>query len=138
MVMADNESHTFYSSKIRLVHIAANIALAPVLLYLFGIWSLPPTLTHFATFAVTGIIGLRYARQRWDIPRLVIDDTGLHYGEFIPTESIQKIDRLMRSLKVQVLEDGAMKEKVINLSWASNADFKIILELVGRRFSPKE
>lgn len=135
--MSDTETNTFYSSKFRLVHIAANIALAPALLYLFGIWSLPPTLPHFATFAVTGFIAFRYAFQRWDIPRLVIDDAGLHFGEFIPAESIQKVDRLMRSLKIQVLEDGSMKEKVINLNWASNADFKIILELVGRRFPPK-
>lgn len=136
--MANSDAQTFYSSKIRLVHVAANIALAPVLLYLFGIWSLPPSLPHYITFGVTGLLAHRYARRRWDIPRLVIDDAGLHYEEFIPAESIQSVQRFMRALKVHVLEDGAVTEKVISLNWASNADFKIILELVGKRFPAKE
>ena len=54
----------FYSSKPRVIHMAFNIALAPVLLYLIGVWPWPPTLPHYITFLITGLIGMRYARQR--------------------------------------------------------------------------
>lgn len=135
--MTDTGAQTFYASKPRLVHVAANIALAPVVLYLFGIWSLPPTLPHYVTLTITSLIAYRYARKRWGIPRLVIDEAGLHCDEFIPAESIQQVDRIMRALKLQVLVDGVTTEKVVNLNWASNQDFKIILDLVSRRFGSK-
>lgn len=132
--MSDNDARVFYSSKLRLVHVAANIALAPVLLYLFGLWSLPPSLPHYITFAITGLIAHRYARARWNRPMLVIDEAGLHFDEQIPAESIQGVERFMRSLKVRLLVDGVTTEKVVGLGWASNDDFKIILDEVNRRF----
>ena len=58
------DQHIFYSSKPRTIHVAVNIALAPVLLYLLGIWPWPPTLPHYITFFITGLIGMRYAKQR--------------------------------------------------------------------------
>ena len=133
--MSEAGPQVFYSSKPRLVHVALNIALAPVLLYLVGLWSLPPTLPHYVTFAITGLIAHRYARQRWSQPRLVLDEDGLHCGGFYPADSIQRVDTVMRALKLQVLVDGAVSEKVIGLGWASNDDFKRIVQLLTARFN---
>ena len=125
----------FYSSKPRLLHMAANIGLAPVLLYLVGIWPWPPTLPHYITFAITGLIAMRYARQRWRQPRLVIDDRGLTCGEFYSWESIRHVQTVMRALKLTLmLDDGQVRQKVLNLGWASNDDFKTIVRLITERF----
>ena len=40
----------------------------------------------------------------------------------------------MRALKLTVMQDGEVKEKVINLGWASNDDFKAIVQLLVERF----
>ena len=76
--MSEPDSAVFYSSKPRTIHMAINIALAPVLLYLFGVWPWPPTLPHYITFFITGLIGMRYAKQRLGQARLAIDKDGLH------------------------------------------------------------
>ena len=72
--MNDESTAVFYSSKPRVTHMALNITLAPVLLYLVGIWPWPPTLPHYITFFITGLIGMRYAKQRLGQPRLVLDE----------------------------------------------------------------
>ena len=130
----DGEAHIFYSSKPRTIHMAVNIAIAPVLLYLLGIWAWPPTLPHYITFFITGLIGMRYAKQRLGQARLALDEKGLYCGEFYPAESIRNVQTMMRALKLTVMQDGAVKEKVINLGWASNDDFKAIVQLLGERF----
>jgi len=130
--------YIFYSSKPRVVHMAINIALAPVLLYLFGIWLWPPTLPHYITFFITGLIGMRYARQRLGQARLALNDEGLYCGEFYPAESIRNVQTVMRALKLTLLRDGEVQEKVINLGWASNDDFKTIVQLVSERFQREE
>ena len=125
----------FYSSKPRLTHMAVNIALAPALLYLVGLWPWPPTTPHYITFAITGLIAYRYARVRWKQPRLVIDERGLTCGEFYPWESIRHVQTVMRALKLTLLqEDGQFRQKVLNLGWASNDDFKTIVRLLAERF----
>ncbi|MGD2172295.1 MAG: hypothetical protein PVI79_03835 [Gammaproteobacteria bacterium] len=132
-----NEPQTirFYSSKPRLIHMAVNIALAPALLYLVGFWPWPPTLPHFITFAITGLIAMRYARARWRQPRLVIDDRGLTCGEFYPWESIRHLQTVMRAFKLTLMQDdGQVRQKVLNLGWASNDDFKTIVRLLTERF----
>ena len=128
------DTHLFYSSKPRTIHVAINIALAPVLLYLLGIWPWPPTLPHYITFFITGLIGMRYARQRLGQVRLAIDEKGLYSDEFYPAESIRKVQTMMRALKLTLLKDGEVREKIINLGWASNDDFGTIVRLVGERF----
>ena len=128
------DSLVFYSSKPRVIHMALNIALAPVLLYLLGIWPWPPTLPHYITFFITGLIGMRYARQRLGQVRLAIDDKGLYSDEFYPAESIRNVQTVMRALKLTLLQDGEVKEKIINLGWASNDDFRTIVRLMGERF----
>ena len=129
-----SDSVVFYSSKPRVIHVALNIALAPVLLYLLGIWPWPPTLPHYMTFFITGLIAMRYARQRLGQVRLAIDDKGLYCGEFYPAESIRNVQTVMRALKLTLLQDGEVKEKIVNLGWASNDDFGTIVRLVGERF----
>lgn len=135
--MSDRQPIQFFSSKPRLIHMALNIALAPVLLYLVGIWPWPPTLPHYVTFAITGLIGHRYARQRWSQPRLVVDERGITCGQFYAWETIREVQTVMRALKLSVLRDGEMKQKVLNLGWASNEDFKAIVQLIAERFEQK-
>ena len=124
----------FYSSKPRVIHMALNIALAPVLLYLVGLWPWPPTLPHYATFFITGLIGMRYAKQRLGQPRLALDEKGLYYDDFYPAENIRNVQTVMRALKLTLMENGQVREKIINLGWASNADFVRIVELLAERF----
>ena len=133
--MNDEQPIQFFSSKPRLVHMAINIGLAPVLLYLVGIWPWPPTLPHYITFAITGLIAMRYARQRWHRPRLIIDERGLTCGEFYPWESIRHIQTVMRAFKLTLMQDdGKVRQKVLNLGWASNDDFKTIVRIISERF----
>lgn len=125
----------FYSSKPRLIHMALNISLAPALLYLVGFWPWPPTLPHYITFGITGLIAMRYARLRWHQPRLIIDDRGLTCGEFYPWESIRHVQTVMRAFKLTLMqEDGQVRQKVLNLGWASNDDFKTIVRIITERF----
>ena len=71
---ADGEQQVFFSSKPRLVHMAINIAVAPILLYLLGAWAWPPVLPHYIVFTITFLMALHFARQRWRLPRLVLAD----------------------------------------------------------------
>ncbi|NKB77997.1 MAG: hypothetical protein GKR96_13415 [Gammaproteobacteria bacterium] len=90
-----NEPLVFYASKTKLVHFGINIALAPALLYVIGVWPWPPGLVHLAVFSVTGLLGLRYARTRWGAPRLIIDAAGLHCGKTFLAEDIVKVEAVM-------------------------------------------
>jgi len=133
--MSEQEPIQFYSSKPRLLHVALNIALAPALLYLVGVWPWPPTLPHYLTFGITGLIAMRYAKMRWRQPRLVIDEQGLTCGVFYPWASIRHVQTVMRAFKLTLMhDDGKVTQKVLNLGWASNDDFKKIVALVTERF----
>ena len=128
----------FYSSKPRLLHMAANILIAPALLYLVGLWAWPPTMPHYITFFITGLIAMRYVKQRWSSPRLVFDSEGFYCREYYPAESIQKVEPVLRSIRLSLLKDGESKDKVVSLGWASNDDFKTIINLAVDRFNIKE
>lgn len=132
--MNTTEQIQFYSSKPRLIYVAANIWIAPVLLYLIGIWTLPPTLPHYITFFITGLIAMRYTKPRWGSARMVFDSEGFYCGEYFSAESIQKVEPVMRALKLSLINGGEVKEKVISLGWASNDDLKTIIKLVDQRF----
>ena len=41
----------------------------------------------------------------------------------------------MRALKLHLMENGEVREKVIGLGWASNDDFKRIVQLLSERFN---
>jgi hypothetical protein len=124
----------FYASKPRILHMAANIAFSPILLYLLGAWSWPPVLPHYIVFFITSLIALRYARRRWSTPRLVLDETGLHCGDFYATDDIYKAEPAIRSVVLTVLRDGKVKEKIISLGWASRDDYRTIVQLLSDRY----
>jgi hypothetical protein len=126
--------HVFYASKPRILHMALNIALAPVLLYLLGAWSWPPALPHYIVFAITALMALHYSRRHWTTPRLVLDDTGLTCGKFYPIDTIYKATPAIRSIVLTVLKDGKVKDKVVALGWSSRADCKAITQLLSERF----
>lgn len=81
---------------------------------------------------------MRYVKQRWSNPRMVFDSEGLYCGEYYLAESIQKVEPVMRSLKLSLTKDGESKDKVINLGWASKEDFKTIVKLAVERFNSRE
>jgi len=136
--MNTTDKINFYSSKPRLIHMAANIWIAPALLYLIGVWTWPPALPHYIAFFITGLIAMRYTKQRWGSPRMVFDSEGLYCGEYYPTESIQKVEPVMRSLKLSLVKDGISRDKVISLGWASKDDLKTIVMLADERFNNRE
>ena len=132
--MNADTKHIFYSSKPRLIHVALNIALAPILLYLLGAWAWPPTLPHYVVFVLSGSMALNYARTRWTAPRLVLDAEGLFCGKFYALGTIYKAEGTLRSVKLTVLEDAKVKQKIVSLGWASRADYKAIVQLLSERF----
>ena len=131
----DNDSkQAFYASKLRILHMATNIALAPLLLYLLGAWSWPPQLPHFIVFAITGLMALHYSRRHWNTPRLELDESGLQCGDFYAADNIYKAEPAMRSVVLTILKDGKVKEKVVSLGWASREDYKTIIAILTERF----
>ncbi len=131
---ADSEQQVFFSSKPRLVHMAINIAVAPFLLYLLGAWTWPPVLQHYIVFTITFLMAVHYARQRWQLPRLVLDANGLTCGRFYPADNIYRAEPSLRSVTLTVLADGRVKNKVISLGWASRDDCQTIQQLLTTRF----
>ena len=132
--MVSETKHVFYASKPRTVHMALNITLAPLLLYLLGAWSWPPQLPHYIVFAITALMGLHYARRHWSTPRLVLDDSGLQCGNFYAADNIYKAVPAIRSVVLTILKDGKVKEKILSLGWSSRDDYKAIVQLLGERF----
>ena len=132
--MDKDTKQAFYASKPRILHMAANIALAPLLLYLLGAWSWPPQLPHYIVFAITALIALNYSHRHWNTPRLELDETGLHCGAFYAADNIYKAEPAMRSVMLTILKDGKVKEKVISLGWAGREDYKTIIALLTERF----
>ncbi len=132
--MNGETKHVFYSSKPRVIHMALNIALAPILLYLLGVWAWPPAIPHTIVFVITGLMALHYARQRWTAPRLVLDEKGLYCGTFYPVENIYRAEGSIRSVTLTVLKDGKVKEKIVSLGWASREDYQSIVQLLSKRF----
>jgi hypothetical protein len=113
---------------------AANILFAPILLYLLGVWAWPPTMPHYIVFAITLLMSMHYLRQRWRVPRLVLDEKGLFCGAFYPAENIYRADATLRSVQLTVLKDGKVKQKIISLGWASREDYKAIVLLLAERY----
>jgi hypothetical protein len=128
------EQHVFYSSKTRLVHMAINIAIAPVLLYLLGAWAWPPILPHYIVFVITGLMAVHFARRRWNEPRLVLDANGLLCGKFYSADNIYKAEPAMRSISLTLLTEGRVKNKIVSLGWASREDCQTIQQLLAERF----
>ena len=132
--MNNGEAAAFYPSRKKLVHMAVNIALAPVVLYFLGAWQWPPVLPHYIVFAMTSLMALHYARKRWSAPRLVLDADGLHCGDSYAADDIYKAEPAIRAVVLTVLRDGKVKEKIVSLGWASRDDYKTIVQLLAERF----
>ncbi len=132
--MQSANTKVFYASKPRILHMAANIALAPLLLYLLGAWSWPPQLPHYIVFVITTLMALHYARRHWSTPRLVLDDSGLHCGAFYASDNIYRATPAIRSVVLTILKDGKVKDKVISLGWSSREDYRAIVSLLSERF----
>ena len=124
----------FYPGKLRLFHIALNIAVAPLLLYLFKIWSWPPTLIHLVVFGITAALSMRFFRVRAGKPRLVFDDAGIHCETSYAAENIRGVKPAIGALKIRIEEAGAADDQVINLWWASKADLQAITTLATARY----
>ncbi len=115
-----------------------NIAVSPLLLYLFRLWPWPPTTLHLGVFVLTTIIAARYLRSQLKIPRLVFDTPGIIGKNTYLTEDIRGVKPYMRALRVWVSIDGKEKEKVINLWWASREDLQSIFSIASERYPVRE
>jgi hypothetical protein len=132
--MDKDSKQVFYASKPRILHMAANIALAPLLLYLLGAWSWPPLLPHYIVFAISLLMALHYSRRHWRTPRLELDESGLRCGAFYAADNIYKAEPAIRSVVLTILKDGKVKDKVVSLGWTSKEDYKTIVALLSDRF----
>ncbi len=132
--MDTDSKQLFYASKPRILHMAANIALSPLLLYLLGAWSWPPQLPHYIVFVISALMALNYSRRHWSTPRLELDESGLQCGAFYAADNIYKAAPAMRSVVLTILKDGKVKDKVVSLGWSSREDYKIIIALLSERF----
>jgi len=132
--MPELDSISFYPGKKQLMPVAFNIAIAPMLLYLLRLWPWPPTTLHLVAFILSTVLAVRYYKSRRTKPRLVIDDYGIHCGTSYATDSIEGVKPYMRALKVSVRMDGKVKEKVINLWWASKEDLQAIFSAASARY----
>jgi len=110
------------------MHMAINIAFAPILLYLVGIWALPPTTIHLVLFAISTALAFRYVMSRWNTPRLVISDEGIWFGTLYAAESIVSVQPLLRNLKLRIRTEEGEQDKMIGLGWARNEDVARIVE----------
>lgn len=123
----------YFFSRPRLIHIASNIALSPILLYLIGLWPWPPTLPHLIVFAITGIIAVRYVKKRWTTPQMVIDENAIHCGGVYPFEDIVKVEQVMRSLRITMRTEQQEATSVVSLNWSKATDLEEILQIVNER-----
>ena len=132
--MDTDSKQLFYASKPRILHMAANIALSPLLLYLLGAWAWPPQLPHYIVFTITALLALQYSRRHWSTPRFELDESGLQCGAFYAAENIYKAKPAMRSVVLTILKDGKVKDKVVSLGWANRDDYRTIIALLTERF----
>lgn len=124
----------FYAEKKRLVHIALNIALAPLLLYLLRVWSWPPTVIQLGVFAITAVVAMRFYRARTGKPRLRFDDAGLHYKTSYAVADILGVKADIGALKIWMNEAQGPREYPIKLWWASKQDMHEIVRIASERY----
>jgi hypothetical protein len=133
--MSEEETVIFYPGKAKLIPIAFNIAIVPMLLYFSGVWPWPPTILHMVVFVLTAIVAVKFIKRSIKKPRLIFDNKGIHCGGVTyPTELIISIQPYMRALRIKFNKDGKEKEKVLNLWWASKKDIGRIYEIATERY----
>ena len=136
--MTDQNPVIFYPGKKQLMPIVFNIAVSPLLLYLFRLWPWPPTMLHLGAFVLTTLIAMRYLKSQRKKPRLVFDEPGIISKIDFPAEHIKGVKPYMRALRIWIDVDGREKEKVINLWWASKEDLQRIFTIARERYPVRE
>jgi hypothetical protein len=126
---------SFFFSRPKLIHIASNIALSPILVYLIGLWPWPPALPHLIVFIIAGAIALRYVKKRWATPQMVINEHAIHCGGVYSFDDIVKVEQVMRSLRITARSEQGEETQVVGLGWAKRADFEEIISIVNERVS---
>jgi fucose 4-O-acetylase-like acetyltransferase len=133
--MSEQQSVVFYPGKARLIPIAFNIAIAPILLYFSGVWAWPPAIFHIAVFVLTTIVAIQFVKRSTSKPRIIFDNQGIHFaGVTYPTASIIAIQPYMRALIIKINKEGKEKEKIVNLWWAGKEDIRLIYETAKARY----
>ncbi len=120
-------SGAYYTSRGRLVHAAVNIALAPVLLYLFRYWNWPPELSQLPWFLVSAGIALAYVHHHRRVPKFVIGEEQIRAGRRTwRRDQLVAVQPVLRQLRIVVDEGGVRREAVIAMGWASVDDYREI------------
>ena len=133
--MSEQESVVFYPGKSKLIPIAFNIAVVPMLLYFSGLWPWPPTPLHIVVFVLTAVVAVKFISRSIKKPRLIFDNDGIHCGGIsYPAESVISVQPYMRALRIKFNKGDREKEKVINLWWASKKDIRKIYETAAARY----
>ena len=128
----------FYPGKAQLMQVAVNIAISPLLLYLFRIWPWPPTTVHLGAFFLTTILALRFYQSQKQRPKLVFDEPGIISSKTYAANDIVGVKPYMRALRIWVMIDGREKEKVVNLWWASKEDLQRIFATASERYKVRD
>ena len=130
--MSDSTTHSFCYSKGRIIHVAINIALSPVLFIVVGVWSWPPTGMQALIYLASFLAAVAYSRYRWQQPVLFIDDNGIRGKKSFEFASLEKCALIFRSLRLKLSADKGGQEEVLNLNWASKEDIQKIVALVNQ------
>lgn len=128
----------FYPGKAQLIQVAVNIAISPLLLYLFRIWPWPPTTVHLGAFFLTTILAFRFYQSQLQRPKLVFDEPGIISSKTYAAKDIVGVKPYMRALRIWVMIDGIEKEKVVNLWWASKEDLQRIFAIACERYKARD
>ncbi len=134
-----SDAVAYYTSRGRLVHAAVNIALAPVLLYLFRFWSWPPELSQLPWFLVSGGIALAYVNHYRRVPKFVIGEDLICAGRRSwRRDQLVAVQPVLRQLRIVVDEGGVRREAVIAMGWASAGDYREIANRLGKAASNRD
>ncbi len=130
----------YYTSRGRMLHSAVNIALAPVLLYLFRYWNWPPDWSHLPWFLASSGVAAFFVVQRRRTPKFIIGETTISAGNRTwRQDQLVAIQPVLRQLRVVVDEDGSRRESVIAMGWASAQDYReIATRLAAMTASPDD
>lgn len=123
----------FYYSRSRLSYVAVSFMLTPCLLYIFKVWTLPPTLLHGLAFLAATIAGICFVVYQWSRPKLILEDDHIRCGETYPFKDIAAIRPHVGVIKLIMTTDKGHDVKTLNMQWAGRSQFKNILETISSR-----
>ena len=133
--MTEQTEH-FAFSFMRLFYTAGSIVVAPLLLYLFQIWSLPPTVFHYLVFAIAFALAVRFWLKNWQVPQLTIEaDRFTCEGETFLFRDIELMKPSVRSLKLVIATEDDRRVRNISLQWAGRGDVRRIKQILSDRLN---